>query len=135
MMKWISITATGCLMLACSGLPGAKGAPDVAARQPSGRCIPLAAVGGYRILDAKTILLDVGPSGTVIEVFSDCDGLRFAEDLLLEGRGGQVCDYRGDKLIVDGSRCTIASIRTYDVLPDIIQQPRLELNEEEFLAP
>ncbi len=139
MKTWISrlglLLGIGSLTLACEGIPRPGGPPDVALRQPSGRCVPLAAIGGYRTLDARTILIDYGPKGIVIEVFADCDGLRFAEDLLVEGRGGQLCDYRGDKLIVDGRRCTIASIRDYDVVPDVIQLPRLEINEEELLSP
>jgi len=108
------------------------GERDVGAPALRGECVSLSSIGGYRVLDNRTILVDAGPRQMVIEVYADCEGLRFAEDLGLEGRGDQICDYRTDKLIVRGQRCTIASIREYDVNPDIIQQHRLELNEEIF---
>ena len=85
---------------------------DVSAALAEGECFPLMSVRSFSTLDDRRILVDTRPQ-KIIEVYADCEGLRFAQDVAIEGRAGNVCDYRGDKLIVDGRRCTIASINDY----------------------
>jgi len=96
-------------VLACAA---AEPLLDLSSVEAHGECVNVASVSGFRVLDDRRILIDTRPQ-KVIELYSDCTGLRFVEDIALEGRAGELCDYRGDKIIVDGRRCTVASIREY----------------------
>ena len=96
----------------CAGPDGARSEWDVAAALPRGSCFEMMSVRSFSTLDDRRILVDTRPR-KVIEVYPDCGSLRFAQDIALEGLDSDVCDGRGDKLIVDGRRCTIASIRDH----------------------
>jgi hypothetical protein len=97
----------------------AKSAKRVAAKKktalPSseGNCINPRAVSNFRVLDRSRVLVNTYPQ-RVIELYDTCDGLKFMDELTFAGTGGIICDYRSDALIVNGVRCTIASIKDYE---------------------
>jgi hypothetical protein len=102
----------------------AKSKPGKSAKRPAakkktalpeaeGICINPKAVSNFRVLDRTRVLVNTYPQ-RVIELYDTCDGVKFMDELTFAGTGGIICDYRSDALIVNGVRCTIASIKEYE---------------------
>src|SRR5262245_27889781 len=115
---WVAGCAKDPPVSAAKGKPAksAKRAPakkKAALPAAEGNCINPRAVTSFRALDRSRVLVNTYPQ-RVIEVYDTCDGVKFMEELTFAGTGGIICDYRNDALIVDGVRCTIASIKDYE---------------------
>src|SRR5262245_53204814 len=114
---WFAGCAKDPPVSASKGKP--KSAKRVAAKKKAalpeaeGICINPRAVSNFKVLDRTRILVNTYPA-RVIEVYDTCDGVKFMDELTFAGTGGIICDYRSDALIVNGIRCTIASIKEYE---------------------
>ena len=107
---WLLVGLTGCIATGPRERFPQRNLPE-----PSGICLPTAAIRDFRATSSSELNVRTGNEGWQYRVVLDrpCNEMVTAQRIGWTSQKGLICDYRHDAILVAGERCAIGRIEDY----------------------